>query len=93
YQHKAVFLDKKYNFMISSVKEGFNLKEGVFYQKNGEKIAVVRNAGRSGFLRPINNFGYGRQFNRIKYIVYILKKIFYTNASKLKNIAKLRLQG
>ena len=91
YRDSVIFLDKKYNFLINAGKIGFKLKEGVFYKKNGEKIAVVHNAGRSEPLRLINNFGYGRQFNKTKELLFTLKKIFYANMAKLKDIAKLRI--
>lgn len=70
-------IDKKYNFMITTVKEGFDIKDGIFYLKNGEKIAVVHNAGHNRFLRPINNFGYGKDFNQLNFFIYHLRRLFF----------------
>jgi len=70
-------IDKKYNFMITTVNEGFDIKDGIFYLKNGEKIAVVHNAGHNRFLRPINNFGYGKDFNQLNFYIYYLRSSFF----------------
>ena len=63
-------LDKKYNYVIGSLNEKFIIKEGKFYKKNKELIPIVHNAGRYAFLRPIKNFGYGRNNNKFSYISY-----------------------
>jgi len=77
YQSKYVFLDDKYNFMMSTTKDGFLVKNGIFYKKSGEKVAIVHNAGQMDFFRPIENFGYGPRKNRIKHIIYHAKKTHY----------------
>lgn len=80
------FIDSKYNFMMSTEKNGFIIKNGVFYKPAGEKIAIVHNAGQIDLTRPIKNFGYGKRFNQIKHIVYNLKKTQYQILGAYKKI-------
>lgn len=82
------FLDEKYNFMMSTVKDGFDIKRGVFYKKSGEKIAIVHNAGAINFFRPIEDFGYGAKFNKLKHFIYHLKRSQYNLISSYKKIFK-----
>lgn len=77
YRKGFIFLDTKYNFMMSTEEKGFIVKKGIFYKHDGEKIAVVHNAGQMDFFRPINNFGYGKEFNQIKHVIYNVKKTQY----------------
>jgi len=77
YQKGFIFLDSKYNFMMSTEEKGFIVKKGIFYKHNGEKIVIVHNAGQMDFFRPINNFGYGKEFNQIKHVIYNVKKTQY----------------
>ena len=77
YQKGFVFLDSKYNFMMSTEEKGFVVKKGIFYKPNGEKIVIVHNAGQMDFFRPIENFGYGEKYNQIKHLVYHAKKAQY----------------
>ncbi|OGK26530.1 hypothetical protein A2954_01015 [Candidatus Roizmanbacteria bacterium RIFCSPLOWO2_01_FULL_37_12] len=91
YREKYVFLDKKYNFLINTGRVGFKLKRGVFYKKNGEKIAVVHNGGRSEEMRLIDNFGYGKKYNKTKEFLFNLKKFLYANVGLLKAVLKLRI--
>lgn len=77
YQLGVKFLDKKYNFMMNTVPEGFIVKNGIFYKTNGEKIAIVHNAGQMDLFRPIKNFGYGKKYNQLKYLIYHAKKTLY----------------
>ena len=77
YQKGFVFLDSKYNFMMSTEEKGFVVKKGTFYKPDGEKIVIVHNAGQMDFFRPIENFGYGKQLNQIKHVIYNVKKTQY----------------
>jgi len=72
-----VFLDSKYNFMMSTEEKGFIVKKGLFYKPNGEKIVIVHNAGQMDFFRPIINFGFGKEYNQINHIIYNVKKAQY----------------
>lgn len=86
YQKGFKFIDNKYNFMMSTEEKGFLIKKGVFYKTNGEKIAIVHNAGQIDLTRPIKNFGYGKEFNQIKRLVYNLKKTQYKILGAYKKI-------
>lgn len=80
------FLDSKYNFMMSTEKNGFVVKKGVFYKKNGEKVAIVHNAGQMDFFRPIDDFGYGESKNKIKHLLYHAKRTTYEIIKTYKQI-------
>ncbi|MBW2978258.1 glycosyl transferase family 8 [Candidatus Woesearchaeota archaeon] len=71
-------LDKKYNFVIiaTNIKNKFFIEKGVFYLENGEKIAIVHNAGNKPYFRPIKNFGYGPSYNKIKKPTYFIVRNF-----------------
>lgn len=86
YQKGFKFINNKYNFMMSTEEKGFLIKKGVFYKTNGEKIAIVHNAGQIDLTRPIKNFGYGKEFNQIKRLVYNLKKTQYKILGAYKKI-------
>jgi len=86
YQNKFKFIDNKYNFMMSTEEKGFLVKKGVFYKSTGEKIAIVHNAGMVDFFRPIDNFGFGEEFNQIKHLVYHAKKTQYKLLGLYKKI-------
>ena len=84
YKNGFIELDKDYNFIPTTHLGGFSIKRGVFYFKDGKKIAVVHNAGSKKMFRPIKNFGYGETKNRPKYFLIYLLRIFYNTASFLK---------
>ncbi len=71
-------LDEKYNFIITTSKNDFFIKNGVFYLKNGEKIPIIHNAGNKKILRPIKDFGYGADHNEVKPVHFILRTISKT---------------
>lgn len=86
YQDGVKLLDRKYNFMISNVRDSFVIKDGCFYFKNGEKIVVVHNAGRNWYLRSIINFGYGKNFNQLNFLVYYFKRSFFRFIGFIKSL-------
>lgn len=86
YQEKVKILNRKYNYMINTASEGFFIRDGIFYLKSGEKIAVVHNAGHNGFLRPIINFGYGKKYNQINYFMYYLHRLHYQTIGGIKKL-------
>lgn len=86
YRSKYKFIDEKYNFQMSTIKEGFLVKKGIFYKKSGEKIVIVHNSGQIDFFRPIENFGYGRRFNQLKHIIYNIKRTHYRIVEVYKEI-------
>jgi hypothetical protein len=61
-------LDSKYNYVLVASRNGYSIKEGVFYDTRGEVIPVVHNAGNSNFVRPVRNFGYGPGCNKRKWV-------------------------
>lgn len=77
YQSKIKLINKKYNFIFGTEREGFRIRNSVFYRKNGEKIIIAHNAGHDSFLRPIGNFGYGKGHNQLKYPIYIGRRIIF----------------
>ncbi len=86
YKEGVKLLDKKFNFLLCTVKEGFNIKQGVFFSQSGRKIAIVHNGGRDGLLRPIINFGYGRQPKKINYLAYLGQRLIFSVIEFFKNI-------
>ncbi len=69
-------LEEKYNFVISTTKERFKVKEGIFLDKESKPIKIVHNAGGKDFNRPIKNFGYGENCNKLRIYYYFLRTNF-----------------
>jgi glycosyltransferase involved in cell wall biosynthesis len=65
-----VAVDSTYNFVVTTCETPFFIRNGVFYLENGKTIAIVHNAGGSPWYRPIENFGFGPQKNRLKETTY-----------------------
>ncbi|OGK61995.1 hypothetical protein A2334_03945 [Candidatus Roizmanbacteria bacterium RIFOXYB2_FULL_38_10] len=86
HQEGVKLLDRRYNFMITTVDEGFTIKDGTFYLQNGEQIVVVHNAGHNRYLRPIINFGYGKDFNKLNFLVYHLRRSFFKLIGLIKSL-------
>jgi hypothetical protein len=63
-------LDSSFNFVITTTKREFFVRDGKFFFENGDLIPIVHNAGHIDLLRPIENFGYGPKHNKVKDIVY-----------------------
>lgn len=77
--HKYGFyeLDNKLNFIPTVARERFKMINGKLYDQNNVIIPIVHNAGAKSITRPIKNFGYGPQYNKMNYISYIpLKSLF-----------------
>ena len=91
YKEGVKIFDRKFNFMPSTVKAGLFIKEGIIYQKNAGKIAIIHNAGHNGFMRPIWNFGYGKGFNRLNYPMYYGKRVCFKFLALVKKLF-MRLQ-
>lgn len=67
-------IDRTYNFIPTTVKEKFSIKNWVFYDKNWEKIRIVHNAWSKAILRTIKNFWYWKNFNNANlYLLNFLK--------------------
>jgi hypothetical protein len=89
HQEKTITLNYKYNFMINNTLRKFNIKNGKFYSADNELIPIVHNAGHNNFLRPIKNFGYGKNKNKLDKFMYYFKRYYYSNLKYLKMTASL----
>lgn len=69
-------LSRTFNYTLFSSKIMFEIHHGVFFEK-GKKIAVVHNSGNKQIYRVVKNFGYGPEYNRIKWLSYFIFKAFY----------------
>lgn len=65
-------LHQKYNFVVTTSRIPFKIKEGKFYINGNQLIPIVHNAGGKDFLRPIKNFGYGEGKNKLKFFRYLI---------------------
>ena len=83
--HKMGFmpLDRGWNFIIATADEDFFIREGTFCRKDGSLIPVIHNAGNLGFLRPVENFGFGREYNRLKEDLLRSLKMVHRTGGKL----------
>ncbi len=79
-------LDKKYNFVITSNENEFKIKNGKFYMQNGKEIITVHNAGFNPIFRPIENFGYGKNHNKLKKHIYYTMRFIYKTYLQLKEL-------
>ncbi|MEM4257115.1 MAG: tetratricopeptide repeat protein, partial [Candidatus Diapherotrites archaeon] len=59
---------------------------GLAYNSKGEKIIVVHNAGFNPIFRPIENFGYGKNYNKLKKHVYYTMRFIYKTYSQIKEL-------
>lgn len=69
-------LDKKFNFVFTTCVTPFIISKGEFLSESGGKIPIVHNAGGSNTFRPIENFGFGKTHNRLKFVTYWVARIF-----------------
>lgn len=63
-------IGKDYNFVLTSCESSFEIKDGKFHYPDGRLIPIVHNAGGTRYLRPVKNFGYGPEYNQLKYYTY-----------------------
>lgn len=76
-------LERRYNFVVATSAEPIRIEDGLFLGQDGSRIAVVHNAGRNRFLRPIDNFGYGSGHNVLKKEIYTTLRGFYASRQGL----------
>jgi hypothetical protein len=81
-----ISLDDTYNFLPVISRKPFMIKSGVFYFKDGEKIAVMHNA--VGAL--ISNFGYGRNYNKLNKVKYHTFNLSTLPSRVRKHVSKLK---
>jgi len=70
-------LDKKYNYTITTHGK-FKIKKGIFYDHKKNIIPIVHNSGNFSFFRPIKNFGYGENYNKLKLFPYLSLRAAYS---------------
>jgi hypothetical protein len=86
YKEGFKILPDTYNFVLNTGGTDFTLKKGKFYLKNGEKIAIVHNAGGgTSFFRSINKFGHGPGYNKSKRFAHHFQKVIARIKTKLTN--------
>jgi len=78
YKNKNFFeLNNTYNFVIATARHKFKIKQGIFLNAQGKPITIVHNTGGSDTWRPIRNFGYGKDRNKIRPFVYYWLRFGY----------------
>ena len=87
YKDGFVELPIGYNFVIATARKKFSIKNGIFYFEDGRKIPIVHNAGRHSLLRPIKEFGFGRNRNVLKKEVHFTVQKFSESADMLTEAA------
>lgn len=86
-------LEKLWNYVVATAKEGVAIEAGVFRTGSGRLPAVVHNAGNLSFLRPVENFGYGRDRNQLKEEVYVALRALYQSTEGLFKTQELFFQS
>lgn len=88
-------LPRRYNYVIATARADLKIREGRFYADD-ELVAVVHNTGNFSFLRPVENFGYGKERNQLKHdLLKALKALhttsdtFYETRSALRRNLKM----
>jgi hypothetical protein len=72
-----VELDPKYNYSIIARTSDYSVRDGVFYDAQGEAIPIVHNSGIYEATRPIRNFGYGPEYNKRRIMVPLVLRTGY----------------
>lgn len=74
YLYRKGFIDigSDYNFIPTIFRRNLKIVNGVFLS-NGKPIPIVHNAGN--WFRGLENFGYGKDYNRLKPVHYLLVKV------------------
>lgn len=86
-------LDVLYNYVVATAKEGIRIENGVFKTSKGRTPIVVHNAGNVGLLRPIENFGFGADRNRLKEDVYTALRTLYQSTEGLFKTQELFIES
>lgn len=86
-------LDSSWNYVLATAKDGIRIEDGVFLTSKGTKPIVVHNAGNIGALRPVEDFGYGPERNRLKEEVYLALHALYQSTEGLFKTQELFLDS
>jgi hypothetical protein len=74
-----------FNFVLATARRKFLIENGVFlFEDTLRPIPVVHNAGNWKFLRPIEDFGYGPDHNKLKRDVLATLHLLHHSSSFLK---------
>lgn len=71
-------LDSGYNYVVTTARRPFYVKNGVFYFTNGKIIPIVHNAGNYLIFRTVRDFGYGKDCNQLKTFSYFALRALYS---------------
>jgi len=77
YSTGFIKLDKTYNYTLFNSEIKFKIRNGVFFDENSNKIAIVHNSGATSLFRVIRNFGYGEGYNQIKPLSFFIFNLYY----------------
>jgi hypothetical protein len=86
-------LDKLYNYVVATAKEGIRIEGGVFKTAKGRTPIVVHNAGNVGLLRPVEDFGFGADRNTLKEEVYTALRALYQSTEGLFKTQELFIES
>ena len=79
-------MPRGFNFVVATAQQDFDIVGGVFFTREPrEPIPVVHNAGNWKFLRPIEDFGYGPDRNRLKPDVLTTLRLIHQSNHLLKS--------
>ncbi len=74
-----------FNFVLATARRRFLIENGVFiFEDTLRPIPVVHNAGNWKFLRPIEDFGWGSDHNKLKRDVLATLHLLHHSSSFLK---------
>jgi hypothetical protein len=90
YEDRFVRLDSRYNFVFVSTTVPHSVREGVFYDGDGEIIPIVHNAGGKESYRFYRNFGYGKSCNQKKWFTPLAVRAYCRAAQWYKKIVQSR---
>jgi hypothetical protein len=80
YKKGFVEIPEKFNFALSTSTLDCVVKNGIFYQENGDEILVLHNCGsRVAYL--VKDFGFGPTRNKIRLFRYGLVRLFFKTVS------------
>ncbi|MGQ9856958.1 MAG: glycosyltransferase [Fervidobacterium sp.] len=88
YKHGFYQLHPKYNFIPTTTRKKYKVRNGKFYLVESGKvelIPVVHNAGRHKLFRAILNFGYGEGYNIPRPLTIFALRTFYQFLSLFKS--------
>jgi len=90
YKQGFADLGENFNYIPATAKRGCQIKNGQFYNGEGDLMHVVHNAGNYDKFRIIKNFGYGRNRNiHFKFFTYFLLRYTYKVVGTYRRVKNL----